>query len=179
MSAASDIAYGRKGGTFIPPAPPAPSAWPSHREPTTATIAEHLADHHLTTGITLASMVGVDPLELLRWHDVDHRHVRPDLLGHTHSGTHDAEPVPTDPDEKIHAATLKAIAEGRTVAGVDDMCKRAATVAVRQARAKAAREAGERPAPGDAVVSPHDRRCLEVAKAVADRAARRTRRSAA
>lgn len=175
MGAASDILYGRQGGRLVDPAPAPASAWPSHQHPTTATVVEHLATEHLTTGITRLSMAGVDPIELLRWHDVDHRLVRVQLLGHTHSATPTPAPTVGD-DDRIHQATLKSIAEGKTVPGVDDMCRRAAAVNARLAQADADTAAGRPLAPGARTCSPYDRRCIEVATAVADRAARQTRR---
>ena len=150
----------------------------AHLEPTSATIAAHLIAEHLTTGLGTDAVIGTPVDELLRWHDVDHRHVTDHLLGHTHSATPAVAPS-VDHDAKVHTATLKAIAEGRPVANVDEMCRRAAEITARRARADTDEAAGRPIAPGARVLSPYDRRCLEVAQAVADRATRRARRKAA
>lgn len=148
---------------------------PTHLHPTLATIGDHLLAEHLTTGITAESVAGATPAELLAWHDADHRLVRTLYLGHDHGDVATAAAPPAaDHDAKVHAATLKAIAEGRPVANVDEMVAWAASVEARLAADNTA-PGGQRRA-GAGVVSPYDRRCLEVAAAVAERALRTNKR---
>lgn len=151
---------------------------PAVAHPSPATIAAHLADAHRNTGITIDDIAAATPAELITWHEVDHLHCSPTWLGHTHTAHHKAPAiVHENPDEHVHAAILKTIADGGTVPGLEVILQRAAKATARAAAARHAAD-GSR-IPGAGRLSRADERDIEIAKAVADRAARRTRRGRA
>jgi len=150
---------------------------PSYAHPTTTSIAAHLLTEHVTTGIAATDIATTAPQDLLDWHDADHRHVAPLYLGHTHDdGHHTARPTATD-DQAVHQATLKAIRDGKPVGNLPDILARAQAVTARLAAADHADATGQPLPPGGRALSPYDRRCLEIAETVAERALKKARRS--
>lgn len=158
MSWASDKRYGRRGGRFAAPPTPEPVVVPRRAEPTAESVARHLVfDHNVPTGV----VDGVDPVVLLGWHAAEHRHrTIVELVGHTHVDEHD---VSLSLDERAHATDLRNARDGKLApARLNEFLDRAAYAAKR-------RHAG-------LVLSDYDRRALEVAQAVAERAARLAKR---
>lgn len=143
--------------------------------PTRQAIAAHLLEHHTNTGLGLDTIARYSGDELLAFHEVDHRHCATSWLGHFHTATPPPAPAPSS-DDAIHRAMLKAIDKGSPVPNLDDILARAARAS---ARAAARRHDDEgRRIPGAGVdLSPAERRDLEIAQAVATRAARRARRT--
>jgi hypothetical protein len=146
--------------------------------PSPATIAAHLAAAHRNTGITVDDIAAATPAELIAWHEVDHRLCSPGFLGHTHTADHKAPAiVHTDPDRRIHADILKTIAAGGTVPGLEAILQRAAAASARRAAARHNADGTRNPGAGR--LSQPDLDALEIAKAVADRAAHRSRKGRA
>lgn len=149
---------------------------PQIEQPTTATIAAHLAAEHRFTGIRLDDIAGTDPIELLRWHDVDHRLVAAAFLGHEHSHFATARRIiHEDPDRAIHEANLRRIRTGGTIPNLDDILRRAAEAANRRTAPRHDPTTGVR-IPGAGHLSRPDLDALEIAQAVAERTARRAGR---
>jgi len=142
---------------------------------TTATIAAHLAADHRVTGISPAEIATTDPVELLRWHDVDHHYCSTAFLGHEHQVGAAAKVVHEDPGRAIHAQNLRRIREGGTIPDLEQILDRARSAAIRQAAARHDPVTGAR-VPGAGCVSQVDRDAMEIAEALAQRSAARVHR---
>lgn len=124
---------------------------------TTGTVAAHVRDRH---GFPAGVLAEATEDQLITYHEAEHRFRSIEFLGHTHDPK--AAIVLSD-DDAAHQQTLRRIAEGKNPPDITEILERVDTYIE------------PRRAAGD-VLSPYDRRCLEIAQAVAQRAARLARR---
>ncbi|HRW40789.1 MAG TPA: hypothetical protein P5193_04500 [Microthrixaceae bacterium] len=151
----------------------------THPYPTRATIAAHLTVHHTNTGLDVDVIAAHHPDELLLFHEQDHHYCATGFLGHDHSAIATTDPAPdgsVDSDRRIHEANLRAVREGKRIANLDEILRRAAQASARRMAATTDPATGAR-IPGAGRLSQADHDALEIEQAIAARAARRAKRA--